>query len=114
MVLVLVAVLLATANRYRPHRDELSFAPSGQRLARGFPDQPALLARLLDGGGAAQALTAVTVAASVLTVTLGIGSASRPSTRSRGRRSCCWRRALVEDRPRLGRRAFPAVTAFSW
>jgi 4-amino-4-deoxy-L-arabinose transferase-like glycosyltransferase len=107
VVAALAVVLLIMINRYGPHRDELYFLASGQRLAWGYPDQPSLtpllarlasevaphsllalrlasliamallvvcaaeFARLLGGGRAAQVLTASTVAASVITVTLG-------------------------------------------
>jgi 4-amino-4-deoxy-L-arabinose transferase-like glycosyltransferase len=42
----LAAVLLVLSPFYGPHRDELYFASAGQRLAWGYPDQPALVAVL--------------------------------------------------------------------
>ena len=44
MALAIGAVLLVMAPFYGPHRDELYFVSAGQRLAWGYPDQPALVA----------------------------------------------------------------------
>jgi hypothetical protein len=104
---VLAGLEVAVAARYGPHRDELYFASSADRLAWGYPDQPSMvalsawlsdavapqsvlalrlpgvlavvvavlcsagLARLLGGGRAAQALTAVLVGSAAVTVAFG-------------------------------------------
>jgi 4-amino-4-deoxy-L-arabinose transferase-like glycosyltransferase len=46
VVATLGLALLVMAPFYGPHRDELYFASAGQRLAWGYPDQPALVAVL--------------------------------------------------------------------
>ncbi|GIF12565.1 glycosyltransferase family 39 protein [Actinoplanes teichomyceticus] len=71
---VAVAVIVAAAGRYGPHRDELYFIVAGRHLAFGYDDQPSLvplLARLMDAvaGGSLTVLrlpNALAVGATVL------------------------------------------------
>ena len=44
VILALAALLAFLAPYYGPHRDELYFASSAERLAWGYPDQPSLVA----------------------------------------------------------------------
>ncbi|MGW5571364.1 glycosyltransferase family 39 protein [Nocardia thailandica] len=86
VALVFAAVLVATASRYGPHRDELYFLAAGRRLDLGYPDQPPLvpfLARaaaaidadslLLLRAAAILAATAVVVCAGLLAREFGGG-----------------------------------------
>jgi len=89
----LLAVLLALAGRYGPHRDELYFAAAGGHPAWGYPDQPAftplvahLMASLAPGSvwwlhvPAALAMAAVVVLAALTARELGGGSGAQTLT----------------------------------
>ena len=96
VVIALGGLLLVLAPRYGPHRDELYFASAGDRLAWGYPDQPALVAAAgprLAGGRTAQPgrcsgcracwpCAATVVLAAALARVLGGDRARRSSPRS--------------------------------
>ena len=86
----LVALLVSTAGRYGPHRDELYFVAAGDRLAWGYPDQPPLtpaIARVVSEiapgslvalrSVSALAMAAVVVLAALCAQELGGGAAAQ-------------------------------------
>lgn len=89
----LLALLLALAGRYGPHRDELYFLSAGQRLDWGYADQPPLtplIARLADAvapgslvalhAPAAVMMAAVVLFSGLLARELGGGRAAQALT----------------------------------